>query len=129
MCVCVCLPCSVAFRGVFRGEGERVCPPLLFLDRVDGGVTHLFREQKFFMKTKGEASQWRFGVYILTRLSAMGVYTQWLLHGFQKMAKLRQKPFVKIDKTKIAISGQMLRKGAAKVNLIYPLDKFWRFVV
>lgn len=72
------------------------------------------------MKVKGMASQGQIGVYILSGLSAKGVYAKWLLHSFQKMAKLRRKPFVKIDKTKIAISGQILRKGVAKGKLNLP---------
>lgn len=38
----------MAFRGVFGGEGERVCPPLLFSDRVDGGVTSPKTAQKIY---------------------------------------------------------------------------------
>jgi hypothetical protein len=88
-----------------------------------------FREQKNFTKTKGIVSQGRYGVYIPHRLVRMGICSKLLLRGFQKMAKLWQKAFVKIDKTKIAISGQMLRYFREKVNLIYPLDRSggWRY--
>ena len=64
--------------GFFGGEGERVCPPLFFSNRVDGGVTTLFREQKIFMKVKGDAPQGRYGVYILARL-----WAEWLRQNRQ----------------------------------------------
>jgi hypothetical protein len=46
--------------------------------------TSPFPVQKFFAKTKGMASQGRFGGYILSGLSAMGVYAQWLLTASKK---------------------------------------------
>jgi hypothetical protein len=64
--------------------------------------------QKIFMKVKGMATQGRFGVYILGGFSRLSIYAQWLLNGFQEMAKIRQKSFVKIDNTKVAEILQIL---------------------
>jgi hypothetical protein len=43
----------VAFRGLFVGEGGEGHPPLLFLDRVDGGVTLFQTAKKYFWETVG----------------------------------------------------------------------------
>lgn len=140
----------VAFRGVFGGRGRGYAHPYYFwivymavlpnqilrkkiyANRwVWGHMRSLYIilpysvSKKFLRKPRVEAMLCKLAFYILRRLAILEICAQWLLRGFQKMAKWWQKPFVKIDNAKIAVCGQTLRK----VNLIYPLDKFCRFVL
>lgn len=59
----------MAFRRVFGGEGERVCPPLLFLICVDGGVTLYQTAKKYFWEILGKVNGCALGLiyYILTQ--------------------------------------------------------------
>jgi hypothetical protein len=96
---------------ILRGEGERDTHPY-FMGFVVLAVLPIPRlRKKIYAKSRVMHHRGKLAIYILTRLLAMGVCAQRLLHGFQKMAKLRQKQFVKIDNAKIAISGQILRGG------------------
>ena len=90
--------------GIFLGFGFWRC--YLYLDR-----------SKNFMKTKGRCDAVQNGIlYIEPTCEIRDICPV----ASKKWQKLRQNPFVKMHKTKIAISGQILRFFAkGKLNLPY----------
>jgi hypothetical protein len=60
------------------------------------------------MKTKGRCDIVQIGVLYIKRTFGNGCICSMAINGFQEMAKLRQKSFVKIDNEKVAETLQIL---------------------
>jgi hypothetical protein len=72
------LPNQILRKKIYAKQGwMALCARFIY-------YTSTLTVQKIFMKVKGMATQGRIGVYILSGLSAMGVYDQWLLTASKK---------------------------------------------